>query len=138
LPTLGKNSNNFILTGFTTGKECETLNKLHKEDREKFIDRILTELADGIKLDKNYLMDNFEDFVFFNLGDVPFIRGGYTYPLVNERDERSVLRQSINDKIFFAGEATAEFGHIATIHRAIESGYRVAESINSLFIKNDD
>jgi monoamine oxidase len=137
-PTLGKSSNNFILTGFTAGKECRTLNKLHKEDKDKFIDRILTELADGIKLDKNYLMDNFEDFIFFDWCDMPFIRGGYTYPIVNERDERSVLRQSLNDKIFFAGEATAEFGHIGTIHGAIESGYRVAESINSLFIKNDD
>ena len=33
------------------------------------------------------------------------------------------------------GEATAEFGHIGTIHGAIESGNRVAETINNLFDK---
>lgn len=133
--TLGKKSENFILTGFTAGKECRVLNNLLQEDREQFIQMVLTELSNGLKLEKSYVIQNFEDFVFFDWCDMPFIRGGYTYPKVNEKDERSVLRKSINDKIFVCGEATAEFGHIGTIHGAIESGNRVAETINNLFDK---
>jgi monoamine oxidase len=134
--TQGKKSKHYILTGMTAGEDCRKLSKIYKENKEEFKEMIIGELAQGLKVKKSNLMDMFEDCLFFDWGDMPFIGGGYTYPLVNEGDIRATLRQSIDDKLFFAGEATAEWGHIGTIHGAIESGYRVAETISTLFKKN--
>lgn len=44
---------------------------------------------------------------------------------------RDHLAKSLNDQIFFAGEAT-ERDYFATAHGAYLSGLRVAEEINNL------
>ena len=41
------------------------------------------------------------------------------------------LGQSIDNRIFFAGEATSP-NHYATVHGAMESGYRAADEILAL------
>ena len=127
--TQGKNTEMNIITGMTSGVSCRVLNKLYKEDKEAFIDRILNEFKEGLGLKEN-LKDLLEDYIFFDWADMKYIEGGYTYPIVNEGDIRETLRESVEGKIFFAGEATAEWGHIGTIHGAIESGFRVADKFN--------
>ena len=60
----------------------------------------------------------------------PFINGAYSYP-VNEGGivYRKELASSLNDKVFFAGEATNYNGHSGTVHGAIESGVRVSQEL---------
>jgi monoamine oxidase len=59
----------------------------------------------------------------------PWSRGAYTYSGVGMGAARAVLAEPLDDTIFFAGEATAEGGHIATVHGAIESGRRAAREL---------
>jgi monoamine oxidase len=37
--------------------------------------------------------------------------------------------ESTGEKVFFAGEATNFNGHLATVHGAMESGYRACKEI---------
>jgi monoamine oxidase len=60
----------------------------------------------------------------------PFSRGAYAYLPVNGLDAQQELARSIQNTLFFAGEATS-VGHIGTVHGAIESGQRVAKEIVS-------
>lgn len=129
-PTVqGKNSQMNIITGMAAGENCRALNKLYKSDRDQFIDLVLKELEQGLRLDEGVLKNSIEDFVWWDWTDVPFIEGAYTYSAVGEKQERSILRESIENRIFFAGEATADFGHFGTMHGALESGIRAAEQI---------
>lgn len=76
----------------------------------------------------------------FNTGEVlsiiqdwgkdEFIQGGFSYPLASATiADREALGQVINDKVFFAGEATDVGGDAGTINGALASAERVAEQV---------
>lgn len=59
----------------------------------------------------------------------PFARGSFSYTAVGATDvDRTVLAEPIEDRVFFAGEAT-EIEHPATVHGAMLSGLREATHI---------
>jgi len=60
--------------------------------------------------------------------DDPFSRGAYSYLPVNGLQDQQVLSESLDNKLFFAGEATS-VGHVGTVHGAIQSGERAAQEI---------
>lgn len=60
--------------------------------------------------------------------DDPFSRGAYSYVPVNGLEAQQVLSQPLDNKLFFAGEATCA-GHVGTVHGAIQSGQRAAKEI---------
>jgi monoamine oxidase len=62
----------------------------------------------------------------------PWIEGGYSYVPVGAFGSRQILAQPLGQKLFFAGEATAHISNPATVHGAIESGWRSAEEIIAL------
>jgi monoamine oxidase len=60
----------------------------------------------------------------------PFFEGGYSYlPPGVTRVAREELARSVDEKVFFAGEATHSEGEAGTVHGAIETGYFAAEEI---------
>ncbi len=65
-----------------------------------------------------------------------YIQGGVSYPLVTTSStDRENLGKSINNKIFFAGEATDFSGDAGTINGALASAERVArEVIDSILV----
>ncbi len=64
----------------------------------------------------------------------PFVRGGYSFlPPGGTLEHREALAAPVDGLLFFAGEATHTHGEPATVHGAIETGYRAAaEVIQSL------
>jgi monoamine oxidase len=59
-----------------------------------------------------------------------YIQGGFSYPLASTTlDDRTALMEPINDRLFFAGEATDISGEPGTINGALASGERVAEDV---------
>jgi hypothetical protein len=58
----------------------------------------------------------------------PFSRGAYSYVPVDALKAQEVLSEPIDNKLFFAGEATCK-GHIGTVHGAIQSGQRAAAEV---------
>jgi monoamine oxidase len=59
-----------------------------------------------------------------------FIRGSFSYPLLNAtHNDRIAIGQSIDGKVFFAGEATDVSGSAGTINGALASAERVAMEV---------
>lgn len=61
-------------------------------------------------------------------GGDPFIRGSYSYALPGKADQRAKLAEPLEDRLYFAGEATSP-DHFATCHGAYLSGIAAAEAI---------
>lgn len=66
-------------------------------------------------------------------GADPYVLGCYSYPApgaypVGGLPMGEVLAQSVNNRLFFGGEATSRF-HKATLHGALEGGSRAAREI---------
>lgn len=60
----------------------------------------------------------------------PWVRGAYTYPsLGSGMRHRRNLAAPVDGVLFFAGEATHYGGEAATVHGAIETGYRAADEV---------
>ncbi|HZY83032.1 MAG TPA: NAD(P)/FAD-dependent oxidoreductase [Cyclobacteriaceae bacterium] len=59
-----------------------------------------------------------------------YIKGGFSYPLVaTTLDDRTTLMEPLNDRLFFAGEATDISGDAGTINGALASAERVSEDV---------
>ncbi len=59
----------------------------------------------------------------------PFSRGAYSYVLAGGLIAQKKLAEPLQNKLFFAGEATQSDGHRATVHGAFASGLRAAAEI---------
>ena len=57
------------------------------------------------------------------------IPGAFSYTTPGNFSARSVLATPLDEKLYFAGEATHTSGHAGTIHGAIETGYIAAHQI---------
>ncbi len=60
----------------------------------------------------------------------PFVQGGYSFlPPGGTVQHRRDLAAPVDGVLFFAGEATHTHGEPATVHGAIETGYRAADEV---------
>lgn len=120
-----RNSNDLVLFGFAMGDQAKALSDIGNAAALKALLAELDEMFDGAA-SASYIGHSFEDWYKH-----PFIRGAYSYPLVGATaDTRKNLAEPVDNKLFFAGEATNYNGHHQTVHGAIETGYR--EVINLL------
>jgi monoamine oxidase len=55
-----------------------------------------------------------------------FARGSYSYARPGHADDRAILAEPVDHRIFFAGEATSP-NFFSTVHGAHETGLRAAE-----------
>jgi monoamine oxidase len=58
----------------------------------------------------------------------PFARGSYSHALPGHADKRAVLAAPVDDRLFFAGEATSP-NFFSTAHGARDSGERAADEV---------
>jgi monoamine oxidase len=58
----------------------------------------------------------------------PFARGSYSHALPGHADKRAVLATPVDDRLFFAGEATSPY-FFSTAHGAQEAGVRAAGEV---------
>jgi monoamine oxidase len=113
---------NNVLVGEANGSAGTTLSELGN-DAVTYALRDLDDMFNGQAtkyLTQSYVMDWSKD---------TFTRGAYSYPKVGSEGARGVLASAIDNKIYFAGEATHNEGHFGTVHGAMETGYRAAYEI---------
>ena len=60
----------------------------------------------------------------------PFIRGSYSHARVGRADQRAVLAEPVEERIFFAGEACSR-QDFSTAHGAYATGVAAAQAIIS-------
>jgi monoamine oxidase len=64
----------------------------------------------------------------------PFARGSYSHALPGHADQRAVLAAPVDDRLFFAGEATSP-NFFSTAHGARDSGERAAREVLAIGAK---
>ncbi|KAL4490983.1 hypothetical protein ABPG72_008719 [Tetrahymena utriculariae] len=84
------------------------------------------------KLSKIFKRDDIESLLnnthWIEYSQIEYIEGNYTYPSLNMGNSKEILSQSIDNKLFFAGESTNP-RYSSTIHGALETGLREAAKI---------
>ena len=58
----------------------------------------------------------------------PYARGSYSYAVPGAADERAVLAQTVDERLYFAGEACSPHD-FSTAHGAYQTGVAAAEAI---------
>lgn len=120
----GKSEDNRVLTAFVGGTRAEALTSMG-------VDPIRFALGELDEIFRPLLASrSFEDGFVADWGADPFVRGLYSYPttLTTESD-RETLAAPLDEKLFFAGEATDTAGHSGTVHGAMATGWRAAEEV---------
>ena len=92
----------------------------------------INQLARIFKVPMEDLEKNYISSIMFDWGNIETIMGGYVYPKVGiEKIHFSQMAQSIDNKLYFAGEAT-NTGACTTVQAAMETGLRVSNEILEL------
>ncbi len=117
-----------VITAFTVGKEAARRAATSPQDR---IEATLEEFSSALP-EQARIGDVAQASVQLWPED-PFARGAYSFlPPDVGPGERQTLAEPIDNVLFFAGEATNWQGESATIHGAIETGYRAAEEVRAV------
>lgn len=112
----GRSAQNNLLTAFVHGVNAENLLALG----DQMIPAVLSQL--DTMYGNNIASTLYVDHYTMNWGAEQYIRGTYSYNKPDtSSDARALLSESVNDKIWFAGEACNTQGHHATVHGAMES-----------------
>lgn len=113
-----------VLTGFTGGSRAKAALALNEE---RLIEKVTDDLR---KISKNMFDNKIIDYKVIRWDTNPYTYGAYSnHPVGTTNGMREELAAPIDNRIFWAGEATASDGNYATVHGAISSGYRAADEI---------
>ncbi len=115
-----------LLTGWSAGPHAH---RLLGEPRSTIIEHALNDLARITNVAVERLTKLVECVYFHDWHADPFSRGAYSYVPAGALPHRAVLAKPVAGTLFFAGEATEQHGHSATVHGAIATGRRAAHQI---------
>ncbi len=124
-PGKGRSSQNRILSALIMGKQAEALAGKSDDEIVAILLAELDELYDG---EASQQFDTLNTYVT-NWGEQQYIKGVKSYPLVSGTGAAEQYATPINDRIFFAGEATALNGNYGTVQGALESSERVVKEV---------
>lgn len=115
-----------ILTGWSTGPHADALEGLSRQD---LLTRAIESLAHITSQSEGSLRGLLEETYFHDWHADPFARGAYSYVPAGALAKRTDLARPVDETLYFAGEATNQNGHSATVHGAIASGIRAARQV---------
>jgi monoamine oxidase len=110
-----------LLVTWTGGPAAEALEKVTASQR---IERALVELS--AVFGESSVRDEFESGLTHNWSEDRFSRGAYSYVKTGGEKARMMLAKTVEDTLFFAGEATSLDDQGGTVNGALESGERAA------------
>jgi monoamine oxidase len=127
-----------LLVGWVGGPQAERIISSRVKERAQpdnsedsiLLDQAITSLSLIFNISTAEIRNQLEALHVHEWHDDPFSRGAYSYVPVNGLKDQEILSQPLDNKLFFAGEATS-IGHIGTVHGAIQSGQRAAQEILS-------
>lgn len=124
----GRENEKPVLIAYVMGEKAE---QLKLEAQKKPLPAIFLSELDQM-YGNGLASKHFEDLLMIDWGDEQYIRGCYSYAGLHTVGQRAILAKPLENKIFFAGEATNALGHAATMHGAMESAFRAVEEISEL------
>ena len=124
-PGKGRSSLNRILCALINGKQAEAL---AGKSNEEIVQLLLDELELLYPGEANQQFDETTTYVT-DWGNNPYFQGVKSYPLVSGTGASEEYAKPINNRLFFAGEATATAGNYGTVQGALESADRVVKEV---------
>lgn len=115
-----------IITGWAPAHCAE---RLSGKSQSFVVKQSLRSLGSALKIRPGRLESLLDDAYFHDWQNDPFSRGAYSYGAVGSDGAQRDLGSSLENTLFFAGEATDTSGHNGTVHGAIASGQRAASQI---------
>jgi monoamine oxidase len=118
-----------VLTAFIMGEKAEQFSSQGSNAAGIILSHLDNIFASG-NIASQSLLEN-GSFIM-DWSKEPFIKGAYSYPMVGGGlIFRKELAAPVDDRIFFAGEATHFKGHSGTVHGAIETGIRAISEVEA-------
>ena len=119
----------YLITGFVSAEYAESFVDMpHEEIIEGFLDQL--DMMYGIVDEPSPAHKFFVKGMYKDFGDEPWIGGGYAFPRVGQSDSASqALAAPVDDRIFFAGEATAFEQPGMSVHAAVDTGTRASTQV---------
>jgi len=128
-PTVREGGTEPRCVGVASGYSDRLAHLADGADSSDFIlDQAIESLTRIFNISANEVRAQLQASYIHNWHDDPFSLGAYSYLPVNGLEAQQVLSQSLDNKLFFAGEATS-VGHVGTVHGAIQTGQRAAQEI---------
>jgi monoamine oxidase len=118
-----------LLVGWAGGPPAE---ELAFKGEEYILNAAVQSLANALKMRKTHVEALITTFAVADWQTDPFSLGAYSYIPVGGIVAPMKLAEPVSDTLFFAGEATADDGDLATVHGALKTGYRAADEVLSL------
>lgn len=125
-PGWGRDNESPILTALIGGQAAENFEQL---DEQAVIQACLQDLEAIFGVSN--LAEKLVEGRFIAWGKDPYAKMGYSHVPVGAVGQRAVLARSVENILFFAGEATHTI-RAATVHGALESGLAAASEIMAL------
>lgn len=119
----GRSNAQHVLTAFVMGEKAEYLSSQGANAVNIIVDELKQLYGNNLpqlNLIDSYIMDWSKE---------PFIKGAYSYASVGSASQRTILAETIHNKVYFAGEATNTKGSVGTVHGAIESAIEAVENL---------
>ncbi|MEM7206646.1 MAG: FAD-dependent oxidoreductase [Pseudomonadota bacterium] len=143
VPSSYKEGDDHILMCYPMGHNASTLSKMSRAaggGRAGDDAIIKAMLTDFDRIFNRQATPNFVEGIVQNWGEHPYTRGVYSYPMLNtyasdNLSKRQQLAQPVDDKIYFAGEATNN-ANSATVPGALGEGARAAKMIHESFARS--
>jgi monoamine oxidase len=122
-----------LLVGWTGGPRADRIRTEGGSDGATpaaghVLDQAIQSLAQIFRLPASEIERQLEATYIHDWAADPFSLGAYSYVPVDGLEAQKELSLPVDDKLYFAGEATCR-GHIGTVHGAIQSGQRAAAEV---------
>ncbi len=125
--SIGKKGKDHILMAFAMGKQAEYLSTLDSLGIQGALLAELDAMYRG-QASKLFIAAHIENWTVH-----PYIKGAYSYSKVGIGKARVQAASSLENKVFFAGEAMNLNGHHQTVHGAMETALTQVNTMLQLF-----
>lgn len=115
-----------LLTGWLSGPITTRLNM----SEEELLIEAMKSLAYIFDCPEHVLRSHVRAMKVINWVEDPFSRGAYAYKTLDTQEAIKVLSTSLEDTVYFAGEAYYEGAEMGTVEAALASGERTAAKMN--------
>jgi monoamine oxidase len=115
-----------IMVGWVGGPDAD---RLSQGDKRFILDQAVNSLAVILGVSPEYIRRLLVASYLHDWQSDPFARGAYSYIPVNCLEALITLSRTVEDTLYFAGEATSVDGHVGTVHGAMASGKRAASEM---------
>jgi len=140
-PSMSDGTKVNVLIGFCVTHHAEEMEQTHPNDEDivkEVMDKLRSVFETPTPQDKGQVVsvpDPVQTPIVTRWGEDEFSCGSYSFTkLGTNQKSRSDLRQPLNNKLFFAGEATVD-DFPGTTHGALLSGQRAAKEISRVLMK---